>query len=77
MECQYCNSNFADLKLLTKHQKTKFCLKIQDKVNEIELLKKQLEEKDDEMKKQLEETDGNQIKEFDEIQNIIKEYCKK
>ena len=83
MECQYCNGNFSDSKLLMKHQKTKFCLKIQNKVKQLEeekeILRKQLEEeKDNEI-----ETLKNQINlmtpvkfDFGQIQDIIKEYCK-
>ena len=59
MECQYCNGNFSDSKLLMKHQKTKFCLKIQNKVKQLEeekeILRKQLEEEKEILKKQLEE----------------------
>lgn len=77
MECQYCNSEFSELKLLNKHQKTKYCLKIKDKVNEIERLKKQLKDKDDEIESLKENKEKNEIKQFEEIQNIIKEYCRK
>ena len=74
MECQYCNGNFSDSKLLMKHQKTKFCLKIQNKV-------KQLEEEKEILRKQLEEEKDNEIEtqvkfDFGQIQDIIKEYCK-
>ena len=59
MECQYCNGNFSDSKLLMKHQKTKFCLKIQNKKKQLEeekeILRKQLEEEKEILKKQLEE----------------------
>ena len=73
MNCQYCNKTLADLKSLLKHQKqTKYCLEKQkqtnllnEKDNEINLLKNQLNEKDDETKF-----------DFDQIQDIIKEYCK-
>jgi hypothetical protein len=69
MNCQYCNKTLADLKSLTKHQKqTKYCLEKQnekkqlnEKDNEINLLKNQLNEKDSEinlLKNQLNEKDN-------------------
>jgi len=65
MECQYCNGNFSDSKLLMKHQKTKFCLKIQNKVKQLEeekeILRKQLEEEKEILRKQLEEEKDNEI----------------
>ena len=85
MECQYCNGNFSDSKLLMKHQKTKFCLKIQNKVKQLEeekeILRKQLEEEKEILRKQLEEEKDNEIEtqvkfDFGQIQDIIKEYCK-
>ena len=75
MNCQYCNKTLSDLKSLIKHQKqTKYCL---EKQNE----KKQLNEKDNEinlLKNQLKynETSVKQKFDFHEIQDIIKEYCK-
>ena len=92
MNCQYCNKTLADLKSLLKHQKqTKYCLEkqkefnqvklLKEKDNEIELLKNQLKEKDNEielLKNQLKDntTVVKQKFDFDEIQDIIKEYCK-
>jgi len=89
MNCQYCNKTLADLKSLLKHQKqTKYCLEkqketlLKEKGDEIELLKNQL--KDNEinlLKNQLNEKDDGmgtvkQKFDFDQIQDIIKEYCK-
>jgi predicted RNase H-like nuclease (RuvC/YqgF family) len=92
MNCQYCNNTLADLKSLIKHQKqTKYCLEkqkenslIEEKDNEINLLKTQLNEKDNEinlLKTQLNslkynESSVKQKFDFHEIQEIIKEYCK-
>jgi archaellum component FlaC len=89
MNCQYCNKTLSDVKSLLKHQKqTKYCLEkqnetkqLKEKDNEIELLKNQLKEKDNEIeliKNQLKELKENtkQKFDFDEIQDIIKEYCK-
>jgi len=77
MECQYCNGNFSDSKLLMKHQKTKFCLKIQNKVKQLEeekeILRKQLGEEKEKKDNEIE----TQVKfDFGQIQDIIKEYCK-
>ena len=69
MNCQYCNHKLSDLKSLAKHQKqTKYCLEKQ-KDNEINLLKNQMELLKNEMEL---------LKKFDfnDIQNIIKDYCK-
>ena len=87
MNCEYCAHKLSDSKSLEKHQKyTKFCLEKQKEIkqlNEIELLKTQLIEKDNEiesLKKQLNEKDNKKNDDknynFDDIQNIIKEYCK-
>ena len=94
MNCQYCNKTLADLKSLIKHQKqTKYCLEKQnekkqlnEKDNEINLLKIQLNEKDNEInllknnlnEKELNEKDEIKVKkefDFDQIQDIIKDYC--
>ena len=80
MNCQYCNKTLADLKCLLKHQKqTKYCLEKQkentqliEKDNEINSLKSQLIEKDNEIKNET----VKQKFDFEEIQDIIKEYCK-
>jgi predicted RNase H-like nuclease (RuvC/YqgF family) len=84
MNCQYCNKTLADLKSLTKHQKqTKYCLEkqkeskqLKEKDDEINLLKNQLKEKDDEIELLKNQTKIEQNLNFDQIQDIIKEYCK-
>jgi hypothetical protein len=90
MNCQYCNKTLADLKSLLKHQKqTKYCLEkqkefnqvklLKEKDNEIELLKTSIKEKDNEielLKLKDNTTVVKQKFDFDEIQDIIKEYCK-
>jgi len=90
MNCQYCNHKLSDLKSLAKHQKqTKYCLEKQkdNEINllkdEMELLQNQMELKDNEinlLKNQMEllKNEMELLKKFDfnDIQNIIKDYCK-
>ena len=78
--CQFCNKQFCNKFVLAKHQKTvKSCLAIQEqKIKQtteieltyanckIEMLEKQLKEKDELLEKQLKEKD-EQLKEKDEI----------
>lgn len=78
--------------LLKHQKQTKYCLEkqkennqLKEKDKEINLLRNQLKEKDDEielLKNQLKEKDTKVVEtvkqkfDFDEIQDIIKEYCK-
>jgi len=86
MNCQYCNKTLADLKSLLKHQKqTKYCLEkqketnlLKEKNNEIESLKNEIESLKNEIEslKILKNETVRQKFDFNEIQDIIKEYCK-
>lgn len=63
MNCEFCKNNFKSVSSLNKHQKTaKYCLKIQHKINNIELKKsyeKKIEEITSSYEKRIALLEGN------------------